>query len=381
MAKDIRIFHLRPFLDELYEKRMNLYTAFQKKAQNLILIASLIDLILTFIRHTIIYLYLIYLVINQGMSVSQFLLYFNVVNCFSTWIIGIFKGFNTLYNQSLDISIVRECLEYPEPFKFKDGIMLKIEPNYQYEIKLENVSYRYPKQNKDTLTNINLTLHPGEKLAIVGLNGAGKTTLIKLICGFLNPTKGKVLLNGKDIKIYNRQDYYKMFSALFQEFSLLAGTIETNITQDDIHKDTKKMMESIKKADLDKKIESLKEKEKTYLNKDVFEDAIALSGGETQRLMLARALYKDAPFIILDEPTAALDPIAEADIYSHLDEIVGDKTAIYISHRLSSCLFCDEILVFHEGQVIQQGNHETLLADKSGKYYELWNAQAQYYKK
>ncbi len=325
------------------------------------------------------YAYLITLVLSGELSASEFLLLFSAVSGFTGWVSGILGNLHTLYKQSLEISIIRECLEYPEPFVFEEGTPLVAEEGKSYEITLENVTFRYPNAEKDTLTNINLVLHSGEKLAIVGLNGAGKTTLIKLMCGFLDPTKGRVLLNGVDIRTYNRRDYYKLFSAVFQQFSVFAGTVATNIAQTEDNIDMERVKQCIEKAGLSKKIESMPKSYETYLNREVYEDAMMLSGGETQRLMLARALYKDAPFVILDEPTAALDPIAEAEIYSKFDEIAGDKTAVYISHRLSSCKFCDEIMVFHEGTVVQQGTHTELVAKKDGKYYELWNAQAQYY--
>ena len=257
VAKDIRIFGLRSWINELYEKGMVAYTAFQSKAQGVYLWARIVDLVLTFLRNAIAYAYLIGLVIAGGLSVSQFLLFFSAVGGFTAWVSGILGGFNTLHTQSLDISTVRECLEYPEPFKFEDGEPIEAEADRLYEIRLENVSYRYPGADKDTLTNINLTLHPGEKLAVVGLNGAGKTTLIKLICGFLDPTEGRVLLDGKDIRDYNRRDYYKMFSAVFQEFSLLAGTIATNVAQDSMGIDMDRVVDCVEKAGLRKKIESL----------------------------------------------------------------------------------------------------------------------------
>ena len=229
------------------------------------------------------------------------------------------------------------------------------------------------------LHGISIEVRSGEIVGLLGPNGAGKTTLIKIICGFLDPTKGQVKLNGTDIRNYNRKDYYKLFSAVFQDFSLLAGTIAENVAQTE-NFDLKQVKNCIKKAGLLPKIEALPDKYQTFLNREVYKNAIMFSGGETQRLMLARALYKDAPFIILDEPTAALDPIAEAEIYEKFNEITGDKTAIYISHRLSSCKFCDKIVVFHEGSVIQTGTHQELAADKSGKYFQLWTAQAQYYR-
>lgn len=379
VAKDIRIFGLRSWLDDLYAKSMAAYTAFKRKEQGVYIWASVTDLVLTFLRNAIAYAYLIGLVIGNGLSVSEFLLFFGAVGGFTAWVSGILGGFNTLHKQSLDISSVRECLEFPEPFKFEDGEPIKTEENRLYEIRLENVSYRYPGADKDTLTNVDLTLHPGEKLAVVGLNGAGKTTLIKLICGFLDPTEGRILLDGKDIRDYNRRDYYKMFSAVFQEFSLLAGTIATNVAQDSEGFDMERVKDCVEKAGLRKKIESLKDGYDTYLNREVFEDAMLLSGGETQRLMLARALYKNAPFIVLDEPTAALDPIAESEMYQKYNEMTIGKSSIYISHRLASTRFCDRIIMIADGRIGEEGTHEELLK-AGGKYAELYEVQSKYYK-
>lgn len=379
VAKDIRIFGLRSWLDDLYAKSMAAYTAFKRKEQGVYIWASVTDLVLTFLRNAIAYAYLIGLVIGNGLSVSEFLLFFGAVGGFTAWVSGILGDFHTLHKQSLDISSVRECLEFPEPFKFEDGEPIKTEEDRLYEIRLENVSYRYPGADKDTLTNINLTLHPGEKLAVVGLNGAGKTTLIKLICGFLDPTEGRVLLDGKDIRDYNRRDYYKMFSAVFQEFSLLAGTIATNVAQDSEGFDMERVKDCVEKAGLRKKIESLKDGYDTYLNREVFEDAMLLSGGETQRLMLARALYKNSTFIVLDEPTAALDPIAESEMYQKYNEMTNGKSSIYISHRLASTRFCDRIIMIADGGIAEEGTHEELLK-AGGKYAELYEVQSKYYK-
>lgn len=379
LAKDIRIFGLRSWIDELYAKSVAAYTAFQKKAQGVYIWARIVDLIFAFLRNAIAYAYLIGLVIGDGLSVSELLLFFSAVGGFTAWVSGILGGFNTLHTQSLDISTVRECLEYPERFKFEDGEPIETEKNRLYEIRLENVSYRYPGADKDTLANINLTLHPGEKLAVVGLNGAGKTTLIKLICGFLDPTEGRVLLDEKDIRDFNRRDYYKMFSAVFQEFSLLAGTVATNVAQDSVGIDIDRVKDCIEKAGLSKKIESLPDGYETYLNRKVFEDALLLSGGETQRLMLARALYKNAPFIVLDEPTAALDPIAESEMYQKYNEMTSGKSSIYISHRLASTRFCDRIIMLVDGGIGEEGTHEELLK-AGGQYAELFEIQSKYYK-
>lgn len=379
LAKDIRIFGLRPWISQLYAKGMAAYTAFHGRAQGVYLWAKIVDLVLTFLRNAIAYAYLIGLVIGSGMQVSEFLLFFSAVGGFTAWVSGILGGLDRLHTQSLDLCSVRECLEFPEPFRFEDGEPIQAEENRLYEIRLEHVSYRYPGADKDALTNINLTLSPGEKLAVVGLNGAGKTTLIKLICGFLDPTEGRVLLDGKDIREYNRRDYYKMFAAVFQEFSLLAGTVAANVAQDSVGIDLERVKDCIGKAGLRSKIESLKDGYETNLNREVFEDAVLLSGGETQRLMLARALYKNAPFIVLDEPTAALDPIAESEMYQKYNEMTSGKSSIYISHRLASTRFCDRILLIADGGIQEEGTHEELLK-AGGRYAGLYEVQSKYYK-
>jgi len=378
-AKDIRIFGLRPWLEELYDKAMDAYTAFHSKAQGVYIWTRIADLVLAFLRNAIAYAYLVGLVIRDGLEVAEFLLFFSAAGGFSGWVSGILGGCNTLHKQSLDISNVRECLEYEEPFKFDEGEHMNPEADRTYEIRLENVSFRYPGAEKDTLTNINLTLHPGEKLAVVGLNGAGKTTLIKLVCGFLDPTEGRLLLDGKDIREFNRADYYTMFSAVFQNFSLLAGTIATNVAQNDVGIDMERVKDCIEKAGLKNKVEALPDGYETYLNREIYEGAMLLSGGETQRLMLARALYKNAPFIVLDEPTAALDPIAEADMYQKYHEMTRGRSSIYISHRLASTRFCDRIIMIDDARISEEGTHEELLK-LGGKYADLYKVQSKYYK-
>ena len=246
-------------------------------------------------------------------------------------------------------------------------------------MKLEDVSFRYPGAAQDTLSHLNLTLRPGEKLAVVGLNGAGKSTLVKLMCGFLDPTEGRVLLDGKDIREYNRAEYYTLFSAVFQTFSLLAGTIAANVAQREENINMARVRECVERAGLKEKIESLKDGYETHLYRKVYEDAVLLSGGETQRLMLARALYKDAPFVVLDEPTAALDPIAESEMYQKYNEMTKGKSSVYISHRLASTRFCDRIILIADGGIQEEGTHEELLR-KGGEYAKLYEVQSQYYK-
>ena len=247
-----------------------------------------------------------------------------------------------------------------------------------YEVEFRDVSFRYPGSETYALRHVSMKFNIGRRLAIVGMNGSGKTTFIKLLCRLYDPTEGQILLNGIDIRKYNYEDYRNIFSVVFQDFKLLPLPLGENVAASPAP-DQERVLDCLKKAGFSDTLTTWKDGTDTYLYKELNEDGINVSGGEAQKIALARTLYKDAPFIILDEPTAALDPVAEAEIYTKFNEIVEDKTAIYISHRLSSCRFCDNIAVFHDGSMIQQGNHEALLADEKGKYHELWYAQAQYY--
>lgn len=248
----------------------------------------------------------------------------------------------------------------------------------KYQVEFRSVSFKYPGSDNYALRNVNMKFEIGKRLAVVGENGSGKTTFIKLLCRLYDPTEGEILLNGIDIRKYNYDEYMMIFSVVFQDFKLFALKLGENVASKADY-DVDLVRDSLEKAGFTEKLAEMPNGIETYLYKDYDKDGVNVSGGEAQKIAIARALYKDAPFIILDEPTAALDPIAEAEIYSKFNDIAGDKTAIYISHRLSSCKFCDEIAVFHEGAVIQQGTHASLVTDEDGKYYELWHAQAQYY--
>lgn len=379
LGKDIRIFEMKNWLEDIYSKNMKLCKNFYLKRELHYSLADIADTILSFLKTGISYYFLISSVLNNNLSAAEFLLYFTAINSFNSKIMGILNNFSKLYSESLEISTIREFLELPEQFLFEHGKALKPDKN-NYEIELKNVYFRYPKAKDYTLHDFNLTIKSGEKLAVVGLNGAGKTTLIKLICGFLEPTDGEILLNGKNIKIYNRTDYYSLFSAVFQDFSLLELPIDENVAQTYKDIDEKKVKDCISKAGLTKKIEALPKQYKTPLGKKVFENGTALSGGEIQRLMLARALYKDSPIIVLDEPTAALDAIAENDIYCKYNELTSNKTSVYISHRLASTRFCDRIIFIADGTILEEGTHDELLK-KGGEYAKLFHIQSHYYQK
>lgn len=378
IAKDIRIFGLRTWIDELYTSTLQLYKGCIQRREKAYFLANLIELGLLVLKNGLAYYYLIHLVLNGTISAAMFLLYFNAVSGFAIWVDGILANFTTLHQQSLDINKVRDFLETKELFKFEEGKPLN--PNIQasYTLELKDVSFRYPHAKEDTLSHINLKINHREKLAIVGLNGAGKTTLVKLLCGFLDPTEGQVLLNSQDIKQYNRQDYYQLFSAVFQNFSILEASIAQNVAQKFDGYDQAKVIDALQKANLLAKVQTLPQQENTHLGKEVYDYGIDLSGGEMQRLMLARALYKEAPIIVLDEPTAALDPISENEIYLHYNEMTTNRMAIFISHRLASTRFCDRIILINDKTIQEEGTHEQLLA-KQGTYAYLFETQSKYY--
>lgn len=378
-AKDIRMFGLRGWLEELWGSTMRLYSAFCAKRERKYIWANIIDIVLTFLRNGIAYAFLIGITVKNGLPASQFLLYFAALSGFAQWVVEILDKLSVMHKQSLDISTIREFLDWDEPFDLNGGERIAFEPNKQYEIRLDNVSFRYPKADKDTLSHINLTVHPGEKLAIVGLNGAGKTTLVKLVCGFLDPTEGRILLNGEDIRKFNRNDYYALFSAVFQEFSVLDVTVKENVAQCVDGIDETRVWQCIDKAGLTEKIQSLPKGIETHLGRRVFKDGVEFSGGQTQRLMLARALYKNAPILVLDEPTAALDPIAENDIYQKYNDMTHGRTSFFISHRLASTRFCDRIIFVDSGKIAEEGTHDELLKNGGGYAY-MFEVQSKYYR-
>jgi ATP-binding cassette subfamily B protein len=248
----------------------------------------------------------------------------------------------------------------------------------QYEIEYRGVSLKYPRAQNYALRNLSFKLPCGQRTAIVGMNGSGKTSAIKLLCRLYDPSEGKITLNGIDIREYGRADYWRLLSVVFQDFRLFSFGLGQNVAAD-MDADCAEAINCLDKSGFRERYRSLPDGLRTPLYKDFDENGVEISGGEAQKIALARALYKNAPLIILDEPTAALDPIAEAEMYSRLNEFASGKTAIFISHRLSSCRFCDEILVLDKGELVQRGSHASLLSDQSGKYYELWNAQAQHY--
>jgi len=282
-----------------------------------------------------------------------------------------------LQNNTAFLRTVFEFLDIPNNM-YQGSLTTEKRSDKKYEIEFRSVSFKYPSSDQYALKNVSLKFNVGQRLAVVGQNGSGKTTFIKLLCRLYDPTEGEILLNGIDIRKYDYLQYISIFSIVFQDFKLLSYSLGQNIAAAVEYDDTK-ARDCLDKVGFGERLEKMTKGLNTCLYKDFEEDGVEISGGEAQKIALARALYKDAPFIILDEPTAALDPVAEFEVYSKMNEIVGEKTAVFISHRLSSCRFCNDIVVFCEGELIQHGSHDELVSDMEGKYYELWNAQAQYY--
>lgn len=289
---------------------------------------------------------------------------------------------NRIYTEHLE-----KLFEYLDLPNNKYQGKLPVEKNFfcndgenDYEIEFRNVSFKYPGSDTYVLNHINTRLSIGKKQAFVGTNGAGKTTFVKLLCRLYDPTEGEILLNGIDIKKYDYEEYMSLFAFVFQDFKLFSFTLGQNIAANKNY-DRNRVEECIKKVSFYDRYLAMEEGLDTYLYQDISEKGLEISGGEAQKIALARALYKGTPMIVLDEPTAALDPFAEARVYEDFSLMVEHKTAIYISHRLSSCRFCDEITVFDSGRIVQKGTHTELVKDKTGQYFALWNAQAKYYQK
>lgn len=287
------------------------------------------------------------------------------------------KTFGEIKANAPFMKLTFEYLDIPNNM-YQGSLTVEKRSDRKYEIEFRNVSFRYPGSEEWALRNVSFSFRIGERLAVVGENGSGKTTFIKLLCRLYDPTEGQILLNGIDIRKYDYQEYMSIFSVVFQDFQLLAFSLGQNVAAGQKY-DAVRAEKCLREAGFGERLESMPHGLETMLYKKLDTEGVEISGGEAQKIALARTLYKNAPFIILDEPTAALDPVAEQEVYENFNKIVGDKTAIYISHRLSSCRFCDVIAVFEHGSVVQKGSHEELVKIEEGKYHKLWYAQAQYY--
>lgn len=323
------------------------------------------------------YLFLTLIAAGGGMAAGMLVRY---VACFER-LTGSFQ--NILHDAQAFLLVARrqstvfEYLDIKGSF-YEGKLPVEKRSDNEYEVEFRDVSFQYPGREEYALRHFNLKLRIGERMAVVGKNGSGKTTMIKLLCRLYEPTEGAIYLNGVDIRKFDYCEYMRLFSVVFQDFSLFDYSIAENVATGEQY-DAEKVRDCLIQAGFGDRLKSLAGGIETLIGKGFDEEGILFSGGERQKIAIARALYKDSPFILLDEPTAALDPVAEYEVYSAFDEMVQGKTAIYISHRLSSCRFCDDILVFDRGEAVQRGSHEALMADREGLYYALYTAQAQYY--
>lgn len=375
VAKDVRLFGMSGWLRDVYGSCLRLRKDWADREGRAQFYADLLDGLMTLLREGGAYAWLIWGALTGAMDPAAFVLYFGAVGNFSGALMEFFISFSTLYKFHLQIASAREVLDWPEEFRREGGRPLP--DTKDWELTLDHVSYRYPGAEKDTIHDLCLTLSPGQRTALVGLNGAGKSTLVKLLCGLYDPTEGRVLLNGVPVTEFNREEYYGLFSAVFQESSVRPYTLRKNVALSD-EPDMDRVKDCLKLAGLWERAKELGLD--TRLMKYIWHDGVDLSGGESQKLMLARALYKDGPIIILDEPTAALDPIAEAELYEKYGDLTRGKTSLYISHRLASTRFCDRVLLLEEGKIAESGTHQELL-DLKGEYYRLYEIQSAYYRK
>lgn len=330
--------------------------------------------LLNLARELVAYAYLTYLVCQKRLSVSDFIFYFGIITGFSNWITNAVFQYSNIERCCNDCAAFREFIESNEESKSKPSVDFDdIE-----SIEFKNVSFTYPSAENSTINDMSFKVNKGENIAIVGENGAGKTTAIKLLCGLYYPTEGDILINDKSSRDFSSESYFDLFSAVFQDYGFLPMTIAENICAS-IDYDKERLYSAFEKAGIADKINSLDKKENTFMIKDVYKDAVDFSGGEKQKLLLAKAIYKNAPVLILDEPTAALDPIAENELYLKYNEMTDNKISFFISHRLSSTRFCDRILFIKDGKIAESGTHEELMALK-GSYYRMYQLQSYYYK-
>lgn len=380
-GKDIRIYGMVPWLKRITEAVVREKDAIEKQAGQYQKRALVLTGVLILLRDGLAYAFLIMRFLHTEMELGDFVLYFSAITGLGNWLTGLAAGAGRFSEADFQVQSLREFVELSQKTEAQDT---EISLEAPFTFTFENVSFSYIQEGEErqeipVLKNLNLTIKPGEKLAIVGVNGAGKTTLVKLLCGMLSPKEGRILVNGVDVRHIPNEKYYALFSAVFQHSGVLPVSIAENVMLNMGEKqDTSKLWKVLEQAGLEATVRNLPKKEMTKLVKEVTDGAVELSGGQLQRLLLARALYKDAPVLILDEPTAALDPLAESEIYERYHKLTEGKTAVFISHRLASTRFCDRVLMMEAGKIIEEGTHKDLM-NAAGKYAQMFQIQSRYY--
>jgi ATP-binding cassette subfamily B protein len=378
-ALDIRMYK-QNIIARSYMKKHNTFSPNSKIAKYALGPMGVLNIMsssITFIFTGVVYIYVCLKAWAGAFGIGSVAQYIGALTALSTGVSSLITAFGRMWNNTFFLRTIFQFLDIPNKM-YQGSLTTEKRTDRNYEVEFKNVSFKYPNTEAYALRNVYMKFKVGEHMAVVGMNGSGKTTFIKLLCRLYDPTEGEILLNGINIKKYRYDDYISLFAVVFQDFKLLSFELGQNVAAKQSY-DKNKVIDSLNKSGFSDKLSKMSDGLESILYKDFDIKGIEVSGGEAQKIAIARALYKDAPFIILDEPTAALDPIAEAEIYTKFNEIAGDKTTVYISHRLSSCRICDEIMVFDNGHIVQQGSHEDLVTDEKGKYHELWYAQAQYY--
>ena len=381
-AKDIRMFGLKNYLTHKFQEINKIRFNYQKKNNRVWLLVSIASSFFWVISQVLIYIYLIRCIFAKTITIGNFTLYLSATATFFECVMSLLNSITSFLNNSRYVDDFRSFYEMPElrqNLPDQKTNLPKLQPQSQYEFEFQNVSFKYPRAERFALQNVSIKIKAGERLAVVGLNGAGKSTFIKLLLRLYQPTEGKILLNGTDIQTYDLNSYFKIFAPVFQEVNLFAMSFAENVSMKSLENTDKDLAhQSVVQSGLEEKLDSLEKGLDTQLLKVIYDDGIDLSGGQKQKLALARALYKNSPVVVLDEPTAALDAIAESKLYSDFDKLIGGKTSIYISHRLSSTQFCNNVAMFKDGKLIEYGTHESLLK-QNGEYANMFKIQAQYY--
>ena len=375
-GKYVRLYHMKDMILQAFRKNMDENEQFARAMTKKSRLSEIVELGVLFVFQFCSYLYV-------GIKATIGLISLGSVLKF----VGCFRKF---FDSVLDIMFVWveidircKYLSYFYDYmelknkKYEGTLPVEKRNDNEFEIEFRNVSFHYPNSSEMVLSHVNTKISLGSKTAVVGPNGAGKSTFIKLLCRLYDPTEGEILLNGINIKLYDYDEYVRLFAVVFQDSKPFSFSLAENVAASKEY-DAEKVLECLEKAGLGERVKELPAGICTNIYQ-MEEDGIEISGGEAQKLVIARALYKDVPYVILDEPTSALDPVSEYEIYRHFDELVKDKTSIYISHRMSSCRFCDTIYVFDEGKIVQSGSHDVLMQEPEGLYHQMWTAQAQYY--
>lgn len=376
-AKDVRLYSIKSWFMDTFKYLITLRQVWAKREVRIFYIVNISERILTAVKYAIAY-FVVFNEVKNGLPISQFIMVIGLILGVNSWITSIFDNIKYLQLNNITVNNSRSTVKMDSSLS-KDKVV-EMPRAKTYELKFENVSFSFKGSKTKVFDNFNLTINRGEKLALVGVNGAGKTTLVKLMCGLYRPTAGKIYIDGIDSSTFSKEEYFKAFSVVFQDFQVLALSIAENVAccvKDNINYD--KVNKCIELAGLKEKLYELKNGINTNMLKELDDYGIVFSGGETQKLMLARCLYKDSPIIVLDEPTSALDALAESEMYEKYSSLINEKTSIFISHRLSSTKFCDRIIMLEHGKIIEEGTHEELLKIK-GKYANMFNIQASYYR-